>query len=96
MYDIKSSTTTNSNTTLTLLPDSRETYVIALFKHLASNNNEQLTASNLFLFYYYESISGIQLKPIITTPLSTMAVAYVRFYVNPSYKNTTPPPQLLS
>ncbi|MEQ1732055.1 MAG: hypothetical protein ABL940_00185 [Bacteroidia bacterium] len=96
MYDIKSSTTTNANTTLTLLPDSLETYVIALFKHLARNNNEELTASNLFLFYYCESIPVIQFKPISTTYISKNYIAYVCFYVNPLHKNTTPPPQLLS
>ncbi|MBC7413259.1 MAG: hypothetical protein H7331_12490 [Bacteroidia bacterium] len=96
MYDIKSSVTTNTNTILTLLPDSRETYVIALFKHLTSRNKVQLTACNLFLFYYYEGIPVIQLKPIITTRISRNYIAHVYFYVNPLHKNTTPPPQLLS
>jgi hypothetical protein len=95
MHDVKSSTTTNANTTLTLLPDSLETYVIALFKHLASNN-EQLTASNLFLFYYCETIPVIDFKQIVTIRISTVPVAYANFYVNPLHKNTTPPPQLLS
>lgn len=96
MYDIKNSTTTNTNTTLTLLPDSRETYAIALFKHLTTNSNEQLTTSNLFLFYYCETIPVIQFKSIITTGIPKNYSVYLCFYVNPSHKNTTPPPQLLS
>ena len=96
MYDIKNSSKTNTSTTLTLLPDSSETYVIALFKHLANSNNKQLITSNLFLFYYYESIPIIQFEPITTTYISTVPVTYVSFYANPLHKNTTPPPQLLS